>query len=481
MRSAYALALAAAIALDGCSGDSGDGHQACTGGCRTVSRAVTYWAESGATTTVPEQATVSALVPLPAGGYSTVAATAIGTGAWSFSDLAPGPVLLRIETPGRTDFVETSATAVDIGRDMGGRPDPGSGDPPVDMTFGLSGLDPWDVDRDQLQLFSWQTRWWDLFPPFEPVGGEEAVDVFYTWYGPPLATGDVVHAVQSRSAALVGDFQPISSVAAGSATISTAAPASVAIAMEPLAANRAIDLDWRATEFEALGASMGTGQTAYAMPHILLVAAIPAPLALPSPVVNAASIDYLDLVGPEGSADLAATLDYAAHMGAAYREFLYVSFHAGLARTAPGASSARTIYAALYQQQDLATVPATLAPMVGPVAPQIAGLDALGDLAGVGTTPLLKWSLPSLGEATHYEVDIWEVYANGTMTARRPVASFLTTGRKIEVPTGVLEVGKAYVAVFRAVWSPDDEPEGAPFRSGLPRAVAETLSGVLQP
>jgi hypothetical protein len=37
------------------------------------------------------------------------------------------------------------------------------------------------------------------------------------------------------------------------------------------------------------------------------------------------------------------------------------------------------------------------------------------------------------------------------------------------------------VAVFRAVWSPDDEPEGAPFRSGLPRAVAESVSGVFQP
>jgi hypothetical protein len=443
-----------------------------------VSRAVTHWTESGATTTVPEAATVSALVPLPAGGYSTVVATPRGTGSWSLSGLAPGPVLLRIETSGGTDYVETSATAVDVGRDQGGRPFSGYADPPVDMTFGLSGLDPWDVYQDQLQLFSWETAWWDLFPPFEAAGGEEALDVLYTWYGPSLEAGDTFDATQCRSAA-VGDFTAIASVAAGRATIATAAPASVAIAMEPLTPNRTVDVDWRVTEFEALGPSMGTGQTAYPMPHLLLVAAIPAPLVQPSPVGNASSIDYLDLLGPQGAADLTATLGYAAPMGAAYREFLYVGYRVALERTAPGASSPRTIHAAVYQQ--LAAVPATIAPILGPVAPWIDGRDALDDLTGVGTTPLLAWSAPSLGEATHTEVEIREIYADAGASRSRTVATLQTAGTEIEVPPGVLEAGRAYVAIFRVVWSPDDEPETAPFRAGLPRAQAETVSGVFEP
>jgi hypothetical protein len=77
------------------------------------------------------------------------------------------------------------------------------------------------------------------------------------------------------------------------------------------------------------------------------------------------------------------------------------------------------------------------------------GLDGFSQQAGVGLTPTLAWGVPVPGPADGYTVQLLRIDGVGTPPWTY-VASIDTADTTLELPPGILEDGKEYVAIIRA-------------------------------
>ena len=67
-------------------------------------------------------------------------------------------------------------------------------------------------------------------------------------------------------------------------------------------------------------------------------------------------------------------------------------------------------------------------------------LRAFADQAGVGETPVLSWTPPSVGTPTGYLVEVFRLEAAGAGTTRTPVLRYATAHVTVILPPGLLEV-----------------------------------------
>jgi hypothetical protein len=115
-----------------------------------------------------------------------------------------------------------------------------------------------------------------------------------------------------------------------------------------------------------------------------------------------------------------------------------------------------------------------LVPVLGPpLSPKIQGLDAFQPQSGVGLTPVVSWSPPSLGTPTSYEVGVSPT-GPGSFYAS---LSFTVYGQtSLRIPPGFLVSGVSYqlsISSFQAPWDTLGRP---PMRTGAPWATANSLS-----
>jgi hypothetical protein len=128
-----------------------------------------------------------------------------------------------------------------------------------------------------------------------------------------------------------------------------------------------------------------------------------------------------------------------------------------------------------------------IVPTVGPVQNiQVAGKDTPYDqiTTGVGETPMITWTAPSLGTPTRYRVtviDLTDVMdMNGGLSLRRTVAHIYVKTPNVAIPAGVLQAGKHYyIQVMATVRDNDDF--AAPFTNTERNASATMFTGVITP
>jgi hypothetical protein len=125
----------------------------------------------------------------------------------------------------------------------------------------------------------------------------------------------------------------------------------------------------------------------------------------------------------------------------------------------------------------------------GPIVPaltpvtdlRVNGADATDGLTGAGIHPTISWSAPVTGTPTHFVVAVFEVYVNYGMTSVGLVAALQTTASEAVIPPGMMESGRHYTFLVRAVSEPATDAEAAPFRASLPFASADAYTGIVDP
>ena len=123
-----------------------------------------------------------------------------------------------------------------------------------------------------------------------------------------------------------------------------------------------------------------------------------------------------------------------------------------------------------------------ITPLVGVVTkPSVNHKNFFADRTGVGTTPTLRWSPPTLGTGTYYSVQIYQLANDGGNTTKTSIAILYTEQTSLLIPTGVLSAGQAYVFKVRAWYVPGISFAKTPFMYGPTYAFADVVSGMLQP
>ena len=93
----------------------------------------------------------------------------------------------------------------------------------------------------------------------------------------------------------------------------------------------------------------------------------------------------------------------------------------------------------------------------------------------------MKWSPPSLGTATYYVVGVLQLSNNGGNTAVASVARIYTQSTSLRIPPGLLSAGSGYVFRVRPWYVPGLNFVKTPFMYGPTFAIADVLSGMMQP
>jgi hypothetical protein len=97
--------------------------------------------------------------------------------------------------------------------------------------------------------------------------------------------------------------------------------------------------------------------------------------------------------------------------------------------------------------------------------PRAGGQDLFAPLGGVGLAPTFSWDPPTIGVPDMYTLMIVRFEGVGS-PPRTVVAELSTTGTSIELPPGILEAGRRYIAILRA--TKRALVEEAPLRVKLP-------------
>jgi hypothetical protein len=122
----------------------------------------------------------------------------------------------------------------------------------------------------------------------------------------------------------------------------------------------------------------------------------------------------------------------------------------------------------------------TLVPALTPPRhAQINGKTLFANQLGVGTTPTLTWTAPEVGTPNRYLMRVFELYADGTRSRFRSVASLTTAHTSATLPPGLLQQGRLYVFTIAAMAG--NSPATQPNRNALPFTFATTMSAIVSP
>jgi hypothetical protein len=151
--------------------------------------------------------------------------------------------------------------------------------------------------------------------------------------------------------------------------------------------------------------------------------------------------------------------------------------------TAPGATKGIGIATDAYgNNPKLPTSTSPIKPLVGAVhRPSINHKNFFADRTGVGTTPTLRWSPPSVGKATYYDVRVWQLSNNGGNTVKTLIAGLRTQRTSLLIPKGLMSKGPGYVFDILALYTPGVNFSKTPFMYGPTLGRTHVISGMLQP
>ncbi|MRG96334.1 hypothetical protein [Polyangium spumosum] len=118
-----------------------------------------------------------------------------------------------------------------------------------------------------------------------------------------------------------------------------------------------------------------------------------------------------------------------------------------------------------------------IAPTLGPpLDVRVNGEPAYAERLGIGKTPTVTWSAPSLGKAAAYVITLRRLDPGGALT--RTMASFSTRDTTFRIPDGLLDVGYYY---YLRIGVREEFDSAAPLKVQAKRVYAEAITGVLSP
>ena len=485
-----------------------EGFVATGSGVRSVngSRIVSWTSAGGGVQNIPADlttATLRALVPDGAGGFTTIEGTGHTDGTFEIPDVPNGGYWLQLDD----QYVFTTATTIDLGYALNGRP---AGVVPAATTaidFDLGGMSPW-MDGDTLELYSTEVDTWyfsleAVFPAPAVADTRLVMQVDTTGaIGPGQGNGYAYPPGQLIQGSL-GDRAVLAKLSAR--TTADVAPVTYLTMdkiLEPpafdqtdggltsitgnftdVALSNAISLDLRVSQFDGQASACHPDALTPNGPPVFSFYVNGHPGGL-SEGAYGSTADFLALNLPSLGGDVVATdMDFGTPLTGLY------GVHGTIGLTGyfvpyqlpttvnPGYLSAVGYYSDVLSAFEGAPV----VPPVGNVgSPLINGNNFQVDQFGVGTTPTLSWTAPTIGPPTLYRVDVWHFFVNGSNnTGREVLTTLTTTATSMQIPPGVLTVGESYAVKIRAIIQP--LPESAPYRKGFPDAQSVVLSSRFVP
>lgn len=402
-------------------------------------------------------------------GFSFVSGLVSEAGTLVVGGVPAGPVLLQLDE--RT-FIVTADRELAFENFLGGRL--GANQPTVatPVTFDVRGLVPADAghrvrvfftqDRDALGL---ETR---AMPPLAQGGNTFSTTVDWAlegggrtlpeagdegWFAQlleePLDAG-----LSQRRLATAGRFPPVALTSGAPATLSTVVTA-VPVDSVPLevdtAGHRALLAQFGSRP--AAGTGFVLGVTVSPGPALAAVAPLTTHVLR---VSEASAFPSSYALGSPFPASWSALADFRYQPSFVRRS---ITFIAGT-RVVEPVATARTH---------------RLAPVLGPPRDvNVNGRRLEFDVSGLGATPTVSWTAPSVGTPAWYRLR-WFAVTTTAMANQLPVV-FWTKATRLELPPMVLGAGEFYVLELAAVSTGDGKPGSA-----LPLAEGVFVSGVLSP
>lgn len=410
--------------------------------------------------------TIGAWVPTADGtGYDWRPGTGEASGTFLIPNVERTPYLLQFDN----GYLWANSRTLDLSRAKLGRPDVVLEPEESQLQLQLNGLAPWQ-SGDDFQLHSANTGIGyfsgpDCASPLWPAVDGDTFLLAPIDYALSLqncaspaarlepARGDTLYATQLVRRVEAGlNFQEVrqafqtSTLGAGDGTLmlrGTMAP------VQPTSET----VDYRASAFEALALAAHPSAT------------------LTSTFVNIGTLvgygqfgsyegwpDLAVMRTTAGQGDLLPAFTYGNPYPSTWPRFVTAQSSATVRYSVPleggGTSTPRPFTVYTYAQQPMTSGP--VIPRVGPPRElRLNGVPATDPVPGVGLTPLLSWTAPSLGTPSSYQVRVYELLATGSgTTTRLQLTTLTTTQTQLRLPPGILTMGKHYYVQVLAIHEP---------------------------
>lgn len=423
-----------------------------------------------------------ALVPT-GNGFTKIPGTIEPGGSFDIPKVPAGTYYLGLDTDGTNhDYVVTDQHEVDLGNVYAGRNTATQLTLPTPMLVNLTGMSAWQ-DTDSLEVFSQGAASGSdlLYAASEfPMAGDTSLvglpvdgSQFFAPNQIEAAKGDTTFFTQlvSRSdgafsySSIGKSFKPAAfSLLDGNTTAVNGAFADVP--------QQTATFDWKRSLFGGLAASVNPGATlsscgiyAYGEPGG------------PTRATNTYSPTIL-YAGDGASDDVKLTLSYGNPFPASWAAVAYVSATFSVPYLVPGTATMKHAITTVDVGGTITELTAgAVKPMIGPPsALLIGGKDGYAVNTGVGLSPVVSWSAPSLGTSALYQV--WVRKVDATLNAGKSVARITTQGTSIRIPQDLLEVGASY---FVRVTAHSSGSIKTPNKWSPTMASATAISGVFTP
>jgi hypothetical protein len=421
---------------------------------------------------------IGAFAPNGAGGYTFEPGSGTSSGTFTIPNVPSGFYLLQLGGI----YLWTSNTTVDADYNSGDRFDTVLADQNTTVTFNLTNLHAWQ-DTDFFEMVCPNNG---SFENFVGTAGLTTLDGTFPYVGNLSvgSEGDQYYLIQLITQN-IGGFPFI---AAGRYL---APPKFTQAQGSDTPINGRLKTIPQTHKFEANinGADLAA-QALAANPKATLDATVTGVDVYPGSLAKGENTATPDLVGYDfGNSALITTngdlgpVSYGNPFPSKWPLFDFYTWQAYTIYTAPGATNGAPILtSALAYDTKLPTSTKPIKPLVGVLRnPSINHKNFFADHTGVSTTPTLRWSPPSLGTATFYSVQIFQLANNGGNTTKTLIAKLITQRTSLLIPKGVLSAGQAYVFRIRTGYLPGINFARTPFMNGPTFALADVISGMMQP
>ena len=422
--------------------------------------------------------TIGAFAPNGAGGYTFLPGSGTTSGTFTIQNVPSGFYLLQIGAL----YLWTSNTTVDADFTDAFRSDVVQADQNTTVTFDLTNLSNWQ-NTDFFEIGCTNNN---TIANFVGTVGQNTFTGTFEYFGglSVASEGDRYYVIQLITQNVGG----LPFIAAGrylappKFTQAQGSDTPINGKLRTLAQNKAFEANINGADLAA--------QALKANPKATLDATVVALDAFPGSLATGESTSTPDLVGYDfGNSTLITTngdlgpVHYGNPFSSKWHLFDAYEWQAYTLYTAPGATSSTPIFtAAGGHSTKLPTTTNPITPVIDVLNnPTINHKNFFADHTGVSTTPTLKWSPPSLGTATYYSVQIFQLFNNGGNTTKTIIATLDTPRTSLLVPKGVLTAGQAYVFRIRAFYVPGIDFTKTPFMFGPTFALADVISGMMQP
>jgi hypothetical protein len=441
--------------------------------------------EGGDVTNVrdPGQFEIAALVPGEDGAPLALLAEVADDGSFRIRDVPEGPYDLRfIETFGTGTrpprFIMNAPRTVDLGRVFVGRPDAEPmtmASTELEVTF--DGLSPWG-EGSSLELFSLGAGTVGTLAPATMLPAMDATeltahDVLTSELTVPnlidAGLGDQAYFTQMVGTAGVSPYRAVRKVfGPTSLTIAEGGTTPVEGSFVDVPAKK-LSVSFDDAAFQALAAGVHPEAT-IAGKDVRIGVEPGGDRTSVSPTPDLLLFSGLPATQPP------AELVYGNPFPAGWAEVVAVQVSYAVTHVMP-TGIPKTTAVAIGRSGPLGSISGAIAPTLGPPLDiRVNEMPAYGELLGIGKTPTVTWSPPSLGKAAAYVITLRRLDPGGQLT--RTMASFSTRETTFRIPDGLLDVGYYY---YLRIGVREEFDSEAPLKVQSSRVYAEALTGVLSP